>query len=199
MAQKAAKQLARRNTTILTRTHLITLSVHLVFLALRYLLHIHSSTSLTLYLCLSAPALFIEFWLERIGRPSYVAESGELRRGGEDLEAKGLTEWMWDVVYWSWGCVGIVAVAGDWAWWLWVRYRPPGEGEVDADVAASQAVIPLYSAWLAYTTFGGLKKGIGGMAGGAQPDASDGAAGPQAGSNRQRKMEKRGGQRVQYR
>ena len=66
------------------------------------------------------PALIIEFWLERIGRPSYVPQTTELRRSGEDLEAKGLTEYMWDVLYWSWGCVAVAAVLGDRAWWLWV-------------------------------------------------------------------------------
>jgi hypothetical protein len=55
--------------------------------------------------------------------------------------------------------------------------------------------IPLYSVWLAYTTFGGIRQGMAGMAG-----AGDRAlAGGSEGSNRQKKMEKRGGQRVQYR
>jgi len=55
--------------------------------------------------------------------------------------------------------------------------------------------IPLYSVWLAYTTFGGIRQGMAGMAG-----AGDRAlAGGSEGSNRQKKMEKRGGQRVRYR
>lgn len=43
-----------------------------------------------------------------------------MRRPGQDLEAKGLTEWMWDVLYWTWGCVVLVALVGDWAWWFYV-------------------------------------------------------------------------------
>lgn len=114
----------------------------------------------------------IEFYLERLGRPTYNSD-GSLHRAGEDLEAKGLTEYMWDVLYWTWGCIGVVSVFGDKAWWLW-------------------AAVPLYSAWLAWTTFTGVKEGFAGMQGGGD--------GPiEGGSKRQKKMEKRGGQKVQYR
>lgn len=54
--------------------------------------------------------------------------------------------------------------------------------------------IPLYSVWLAYTTFGGMRQGMAGMAGAGDPVLAG-----SEGSNRQKKMEKRGGQRVQYR
>ncbi|KZF21689.1 hypothetical protein L228DRAFT_261832 [Xylona heveae TC161] len=178
MAQKAAKQLAARNAQLLKRTHLIALSLHGFFLLLRLVLFRSQSTrsTLTPYLLLSAPALLVEFWFERIGRPKYVTRPGsstaELKNSGEDLEAKGLTEYLWDVLYWTWGCIAVAAVFGNRAWWLWI-------------------VIPLYSVWLAYTTFGGMKQGLGGL-GGAD-------TGAQATSNRQKKMEKRGGQRVQYR
>jgi len=44
----------------------------------------------------------------------------ELRRAGEDLDAQGLTEFLWDVLYWTWGCLLFAAALGDWAWSLWV-------------------------------------------------------------------------------
>lgn len=66
-----------------------------------------------------------------------------------------------------------VCIFGDRAWWLWV-------------------VIPLYSVWSAWTTFMGMRKGFAGMGG-------EGAGDAVVESKRQRKMEKRGGQRVQYR
>lgn len=64
----------------------------------------------------------------------------------------------------------------------------------------TQIAVPLYSAWLAYTTFTGARQGLAGM-GGAGAGAGAGAEGAAPGgqSKRQAKMEKRGGQRVQYR
>jgi hypothetical protein len=69
---------------------------------------------------LSAPAALIEFWLETIGRPRYGSEPGDIQKSGEDLDAKGLTEFLWDVLYWTWLCVFTAGVFGDVAWWLWV-------------------------------------------------------------------------------
>ena len=118
----------------------------------------------------------IEFWLEKIGKPRY-ARDGELKRAGEDLEAKGLTEYLWDVLYWSWGCTALAALFGDRAWWMW-------------------ATIPLYSAWLAYTTFGGMRQSMAGLAGQTGDTQAANGAPP---SNRQKKLEKRGGQKMQHR
>lgn len=132
------------------------------------------------FLLLNLPVFAVEFWFERIGRPTYTETSNgkELKRAGEDLEAKGLTEWMWDVVYWTWGCTALAALLGDWACWLYIA-------------------VPVYSGYLAFTAYSGVRQGLGGMGnGGAETDAS---TGPAAQSKRQAKMEKRGGQRVQYR
>ncbi|KAL9008486.1 MAG: hypothetical protein Q9173_006392 [Seirophora scorigena] len=177
MAQKAAKQQAARNTSILKRTHLISLAVNAFFILLRLLVFRASSTRSTylFYGLLSAPAVTIEFWFERIGRPVFAA-SGELKKSGEDLEAKGLTEYMWDVLYWTWGCTVVATVFGDKAWWAYI-------------------VVPFYSIWLAWTTFGGMKQGMLGMTGGG--DTEGPTNGPT--SNRQKKMEKKGGQKMQYR
>ena len=154
---------------------MISLAINLIFAILRFLVFHASCTRSTylLYFILSSPAFAIEFWLEKIGRP-VIAPNGELKKSGEDLEAKGLTEYLWDVLYWSWGCIAVTSVFGNRAWWLW-------------------GVIPLYSLWLAYTTFGGMRQTMAGMTG--QGGAADG----EGTSNRQKKMEKRGGQRTQYR
>jgi hypothetical protein len=129
-----------------------------------------------LYFILSSPAFAIEFWLEKIGRPTF-APSGELKRPGEDLEAQGLTEYLWDVLYWSWGCIGLASLFGDRVWWAWL-------------------IIPLYSLWLAYTTFGGMRQAMKGVA--AQGEGAEGGFNTGS-SNRQKKIEKRGAQRAQYR
>lgn len=164
-----------RNGAILQRLHLISLALNALFVLLRFLLFRSSASrsSFILYLVLSAPAFIIEFWFERIGRPAY-APNGELKRSGDDLEAKGMTEYMFDVLYWTWGTTGVAAIFGDRAWWLWVA-------------------IPLYSVWLAYSTFGSVRQGMAGLSGQNSGDAN----GPV--SNRQKKLEKRGGQKVQYR
>jgi hypothetical protein len=122
------------------------------------------------YILLTFPALVLEFYLEKLGRPKY-NEAGDLRSAGEDLDAKGLTEWMWDVVYWTWGCVGWACLVGNGGWWLWIG-------------------VPVYSGWAAYTGVKGAKEGFAGM--GAKVQAGGGE------SKRQKKMEKRG-QKVAYR
>ncbi|KAF2139094.1 uncharacterized protein K452DRAFT_300656 [Aplosporella prunicola CBS 121167] len=178
MANKAAKTQAARNTARLNQTLLVTLVVHALSLALRFLFRRRTFTtrSLVAYFLLSLPALLIQFWFERIARPTHDRQTGELKKPGEDLEAKGLTEWMWDVLYWTYICVVLVGLFGDWAWWFYT-------------------VVPLYSVYLAYTTFMGVKQSFGGGSGGADADAQ----GQGTGSKRQQKLEKRGGQRVQYR
>ncbi|KAF2163320.1 hypothetical protein M409DRAFT_26357 [Zasmidium cellare ATCC 36951] len=174
MAQKAFKTLAQKNTQTLNRAHLIALGVNAFYLL--FALLISRKRSLYKYILLNGPALVFEFWFERIGRPVY--QDGELKRAGEDLEAKGLTEWMWDVVYWTWGNVVFVALAGDWAWW-------------------GMVVPVLYSVWSAWTTYTGVRQGMGGMMGGGDTDTQKQGAGGQ--SKRQAKMEKRGGQKMVYR
>lgn len=136
----------------------------------------YTRTTSLLYLVLSVPAFVLEFWLEKIGRPIYVSK-GQLQKSGEDLEAKGLTEYMFDVLYWSWATTFAASLFGDKAWWMWMA-------------------IPAYSGWLAYSTFGGMRQGMAGLAGHSEAGNSANSDGA---SNRQKKLEKRGGQKVQYR
>lgn len=115
------------------------------------------------------PAIFIEFYLDRLARPSYNTD-GSLRRAGDDLDARGLTEFMWDILYWTWINLILVVIFGNRAWWLYF-------------------VIPGYAIYVAVTTASGLKGMLGGIAGAAGEGETQ--------SNRQRKMEKRG-QKVAY-
>ena len=155
---------------------MISLGVHTFFLLLSL---VFFKRSLLAWFLISLPSLAIEFWFERTARPAYSSEGGaaELKRAGEDLDAKGLTEFLWDITYWTWGNVVLAAVAGNWAWYLFIA-------------------VPVYAAYSAYTTFTGARKGMMGLSGaGGEP----GAAGAGSQSKRQAKMEKRGGQRAQYR
>lgn len=113
---------------------------------------------------------------EQNSRPT-LGPNGDIQRAGDDLEAKGLTEYMFDVLYWSWGCIVLTAIFGNRLWWLW-------------------AAIPVYSVYAAYTTFTGVRGSLSGMASAAGEPEGANTTGT---SKRQQKLEKRGGQRVQYR
>jgi hypothetical protein len=118
--QKSAKSLAARNAKRLNQTHITTLAIHIASLLLR-LARITSKLSrksIGLHFLLSAPALAVEFWLEKSSRPLH-REDGSVR-AGEDLEQGGVMDWCWDIIYWSWGCVGLAGLIGDKGWYAWV-------------------------------------------------------------------------------
>jgi hypothetical protein len=172
MAQKATKTLAAANTKRLNLTLYLTLFVHLFYWLLRAFVYraSFSRRSLLLYLFLSAPQLLINLQFERIARPTHDA-SGAVKRAGEDLDASGLTEYLWDVTYWTYFCIVLAAVLGDGAWWCMV-------------------VVPAYSAYALWNVYTGMRGGFTDAAGAPQPEAQ---------SKRQAKMEKRGGQKMQFR
>lgn len=170
IGQKALKTLAARNTATLNRTHIITIAIHSLFLLIHLILR---RRGLLAWFLVSLPSFIVELWFERIARPTY--SNGDLKRAGEDLEAKGLTEWLWDILYWTWGCVLLAIVFGNKAWWLYLA-------------------VPMYSAYLAFTTFTGARQSLAGLGGAGDAGATAGAQ-----SKRQAKMEKRGGQKVQSR
>jgi SRP-independent targeting protein 2/TMEM208 len=125
-----------------------------------------------LYFIFCSPALAIQSYLHVIGWPEY-SHDGFLRRPGQDMDARGLTEYMWDVVYWTWINVPLVLTFGNGAWWLY-------------------AVVPAYTIYLAATTVGGLKAML-------SPPQDDGdATATGAESKRQQKLGKRAQQRMAY-
>lgn len=77
------------------------------------------SLSFTPYILLSLPALLVEAYLDVLSRPTY-HPNGELRKAGEDLDAKGLTEFMWDILYWTWINLILVVILGNRGWWLYL-------------------------------------------------------------------------------
>jgi len=80
---------------------------------------------------------------------------------------------MWDMVYWTWINIILVIVLGNRAWWLYI-------------------VVPAYAIYAAVTTANGVRGMLGGMGG------AGGEGEAEVQSNRQKKMEKRGGQKVAY-
>lgn len=116
MAQKAKKDRAKSNTAALNNLHIGSAAVHLIFLAFTFLLR---SRSLVTYGLLSTPSLICEYVLESSGRPKYDAQTKALIKSGEDLNAAGLTEYMFDVVWVTWASLIAVILFGNWGWLLW--------------------------------------------------------------------------------
>lgn len=83
---------------------------------------------------------------------------------------------MWDVIYWTWINLVLVAVLGGRLWWAYI-------------------LVPAYAAYKGVTTLTGVKNLIGGVSAGKNQDTGADTAQ----SNRQKKLEKRGGQRTVYR
>lgn len=122
---------------------------------------------------LSAPAFYIQWHFEKNSRPRY-APNGDLARAGDDLSQPGVMEYLWDVVYVTWGCLVVVSIFGEKGWWLWVT-------------------IPAYAVYAAAGMANKMRQGFGGGSG--LPDEGIEMEGL---SKRQSKLEKRG-QKVQYR
>jgi hypothetical protein len=136
MAQKARKDRAKSNTAALNNLHTGSLIVNGLFLLLHF---VFRSRSLLLWFILSLPSFFCQFTLERTGRPSYDADTKALKSSGEDLAAPGLTEYMFDVIWVTWAAAILVALFGNWAWFLW-------------------AVVPAYGAYKAFGMMGAAKQ-----------------------------------------
>lgn len=161
MAQKARKDRAKSNISALSNLHIGTLTLNILFLLSNF---VWRRRSLLLYTLFSVPSIVCEFILERTGRPSYA--NGSLKSAGEDLAAEGLTEYMFDVIWVTWGCLVAVILFGNWGWLLW-------------------AVVPAYGAVKGYSLLG-LAKGV---MGGAQGQGMQGVEEPvPAGSRKQRRV-----------
>ncbi|KYK61778.1 DUF788 domain-containing protein [Drechmeria coniospora] len=150
MAQKAKKDLAKHNVAALNGLHLSSLVVNIVFLVVHFLV---APRSLVAYGLFSTPAFVCEYVLEASGRPKFDAATNALKSAGEDMAARGLTEYMFDVIWVTWACAVLVVFVGNWGWLLW-------------------AVIPLYGLYLGKGLLGMGRQAMAGMqAAGAGQDA----------------------------
>jgi len=135
MAQKAKKDRARANAAALSNLHTGAAVANGFFFLWGYYF---KSRSLLLYILLSLPSFLCQFTLERTGRPTY-DESSNLRSAGEDLGAAGLTEYLFDVIWVTWGTVVLVALFGNKFWLLW-------------------AVVPAYGAYKGFNLLGAARQ-----------------------------------------
>ncbi|KAK0737099.1 hypothetical protein B0T21DRAFT_383148 [Apiosordaria backusii] len=149
MAQKARKDRAKSNVATLNNLHLGSLIVNGLFLLLNF---IFRSRSLLAWFILSLPSFVCQFILEKSGRPKYDPSTNALKSSGEDLAAPGLTEYMFDVVWVTWAAAILVALFGNWAWFLW-------------------AVVPAYGLFKGYGMLGAARQmaQLGGNADAAAP------------------------------
>lgn len=165
MAQKAKKDLARANAASLKTLHLLSVLFNGLFLLNGFLRP--GSRSLRLYALLSVPAFISQFVLERSGRPTKDAQTGNLRSPGQDLNGGGLVGYLFDVVWVTWACVALVLLFGDGAWWLW-------------------AVVPAYGGYQA-VRLAGKAKGLAGMGGMGGMGGMEGEAAPPSGGGRKQR------------
>jgi len=143
MAQKAKKDRAKANAATLNNLHIGTLAINVFFI---FSSLIFRRRSLLTYAILSIPSFICEYILETTGRPKFDAATKTLKSSGEDLAAPGLTEYMFDVVWITWASLIVVALFGNWGWFLW-------------------SVVPAYGAYKGYGLMGMAR----GMVGGGQP------------------------------
>lgn len=114
MANASEKRLASRNTAALNQLHAISGAVFSVVLLLNW----YFSRSVRPLFFMSVPAAAIEYVLEKTGRPTF--SGGQLVRSGSDLSQSGLTEYMHDVIYFTWICAILSVVIGNKAWYLYL-------------------------------------------------------------------------------
>jgi hypothetical protein len=163
MAQKAKKDRAKANTSALNTLHIGTLSLNLLFILFSLLLRRRSFVTYTL---LSLPSFIAQYILETSGRPKYDPTTKALKSAGEDLAAPGLTEYMFDIIWVTWGCLVVVMLVGNWGWVLW-------------------AVVPVYGLYKGYGLLGMARGLMGGAQQGQMPSEEQVASG--AGNRRQRR------------
>ncbi|KAK8055856.1 hypothetical protein PG993_001083 [Apiospora rasikravindrae] len=150
MAQKARKHIAKANADALKNLHLGTLILHSLFVLSNVLFR---RRALLPYILLSIPSFICEYVLERTGRPKFDPATKALRSAGEDLSAPGLTEYMFDVIWVTWGAIVSVIFFGNWGWLLWL-------------------VLPIFAAIKGYKLLGAARGMASGPQAQQQPDAA---------------------------
>jgi len=121
MANAAQKKLAAANAKTLQNHRYAFLAINATFILIRLFLR-HASSTWTLYIMylLSASlATWLQFQIEFVGRPKF-DERGGVLDPGSDLAQLGMTEYMFDVLYLTWGIQLLVAFTTTWAWWLYL-------------------------------------------------------------------------------
>lgn len=83
-----------------------------------------SLRQLTPYILTAIPQLVLFRHLSTVGSPRRDSATGTLIAPGEDLNASGVTEWCFDVIYVTWACQVGSALLGEFVWWLYLSVSP---------------------------------------------------------------------------
>jgi len=184
MAGNAEKKQATKNTKILKEIHLISLGVNALTLLIIFLLNRPSNKKPFFFF--NVPLVICELIVEKIGRPRFTLEkvSGgrtvpKLVSSGEDLSQSGLTEYLFDIIYFTLlQNIVLVILGTNNVWYL-------------------SLVIPAFAAYKLYGLFLGGRQLLGGRSSFKEEEPASGSK-EKGQSKRQQKLEKRG-QKVRYR
>lgn len=121
MARQAEKQLANTNAVKIQNMRKAAIAVNVLFILIRLVWYYGTTSKKTwfMYIVTNIAATLIQLQLENIGMPRF-AEDGQLISAGEDLGQKGLTEYLFDIVYMTWIVYTLVAVITDYAWLMYL-------------------------------------------------------------------------------
>lgn len=92
-----------------------------------------------------------------VGSPRRDAATSTLIAPGEDLNAPGVTEWCFDVIYVTWICQVGTSLFGEFVWWLYLSVSIPLpcyatlSSVYTACLIFCPVQIPLYAGWKLYT------------------------------------------------
>ena len=124
-ANAAQKKLAASNAQTLRTHRYAFLAINLTFILIRLVLRRSSSTWVLyiMYALSAGLAGWVQFQLEFIGRPTFDDKGGVIKTGS-DLGQSGLTEYLFDILYLTWGIQILVAFTTPYAWLLYLVVNP---------------------------------------------------------------------------
>lgn len=117
MAGASQKKLAVSNTSTLKEIHTLSLAVNSVAIFVLFLFH--RPASKLPYLLFSTPLYLCQYIIEKTGRPQY--QNGTLVNSGLDLKQAGLTEYFFDIIYFTLLCDVLMIIFGsNKVWYLYL-------------------------------------------------------------------------------
>jgi SRP-independent targeting protein 2/TMEM208 len=93
-----------------------------------------------MYFLSASLAGWLQLQLELMGKPTFDDRGGVVKTGN-DLGQSGLTEYMFDILYLTWGIQLLVAFTTAYAWWLYLLVHPRFiKAELDTRICCSKSV-----------------------------------------------------------